>query len=287
MRLRIFLIVSLSITSVVLSGCSTLDPQSSKMAANPPSVDRNHYIEEVPFIKQNVAQCGPATLAMVLSYRAHAVSVDELARSVLTESKGGTLQSALVGGARREGLMAVPVTGFAAMIREIAGGNPVIALQNLGLSWWPKWHYVVVTGYDLDSKTLRIHSGAEKNRKISFKDFEIDWSPAHYWGLVVVPACQLSESGNEFDHVTSAAILESLNKSKEAEDSYIAILKRWPQSLGAMLGLGNIYYASARYGEAQKILEKAKQFHPDSAAASHNYEIARKKNQSFDRSLRR
>jgi hypothetical protein len=54
----------------------------------------------------------------------------------------------MIGAARRHGRLAYLITGPDSMFEEVAAGHPVIVLQNLGLSWYPVWHYAVVVGYD-------------------------------------------------------------------------------------------------------------------------------------------
>ena len=36
-----------------------------------------------------------------------------------------------------------------------AGALTLLVLQNLGLSWLPRWHYAVVVGYDLAEVAYR------------------------------------------------------------------------------------------------------------------------------------
>ena len=59
----------------------------------------------------------------------------------------------------------------------------------------------------------------------------------------------------------------------EALVAYQTILAKWPQSLGAHLGLANIEYAKENYKKAAELLSKAHKLHPESAAVKHNLDI--------------
>ncbi len=259
-----------------LTGCATTPLQSKTIVERPPHVARSHIIEAVPFIEQQTAQCGPTTLAMVLDYYGQKSDLEILTSQILTQSKNGSLQTNMVGGARRQGMMAMTLNGFNDLLKEVDAGHPVIVFENFGLSWWPQWHYAVVYGYDLDQQLVYLHSGKDRNLTLSFARFEADWRLGNYWGLVVLPTQELSASANELSHMNSAAVLESLAKP-EAEKAYSAILSRWPQSLGAHLGLANIYFSQADYKKSVQILKRARAFHPDSQTLNHNYSVAVKK----------
>ena len=266
----------IALLAQALIACATAPLQSKSIVERPPNVASSHVIKAVPFIEQQTAQCGPTTLAMVLDYYGQKSDMEILTSQILTESKNGSLQSNMIGGARRQGMMAMTLSGFSDLLKEVDAGHPVIVFENLALSWWPQWHYAVVYGYDLDRQLVYLHSGKDQSISLSFARFEADWRLSNYWGLVVLPPQTLSASADELSHMNSAAVLESLAKP-EAEKAYSAILSRWPQSLGAHLGLANIYFSQADYKKSVQILKRARAFHPDSQTLNHNYSVAVKK----------
>ncbi len=266
----------IALLAQALIACATAPLQSKSIVERPPNVASSHVIKTVPFIEQQTAQCGPTTLAMVLDYYGQKSDMEILTSQILTESKNGSLQSNMIGGARRQGMMAMTLSGFSDLLKEVDAGHPVIVFENLALSWWPQWHYAVVYGYDLDRQLVYLHSGKDQSISLSFARFEADWRLGNYWGLVVLPPQTLSASADELSHMNSAAVLESLAKP-EAEKAYSAILSRWPQSLGAHLGLANIYFSQADYKKSVQILKRARAFHPDSQTLNHNYSVAVKK----------
>src|SRR5262245_30139207 len=77
---------------------------------------------DVPFYEQKAYECGPAALAMALSYSGVSVLPDQLAPQAYTPGRKGTLQSDMVGAARRNGRIPFPVQGMPALLHELANG---------------------------------------------------------------------------------------------------------------------------------------------------------------------
>ncbi len=72
----------------------------------------------------------------------------------------------------------------------------------------------------------------------------------------------------------SAVGLEQLEKFDEAEKAYLAILQKWPFSLSALIGMGNIRFTQNRFSEAVIYLTAATIKHPESSTAWHNLALA-------------
>ncbi|MBC7457226.1 MAG: PA2778 family cysteine peptidase, partial [Bdellovibrionaceae bacterium] len=188
-------------------------------------------ISNVPFINQQVGQCGPATLTMALNYLGNGISVDEVAQQVYTPGMKGSLQTDMVTAVRRQGLLAIPIDSLDSLLREVSKGNPVIVFENLALSWFPQWHYALVFGYDLSKETVTMHSGSEKNKEWDIRKFERSWKLGDYWGLVILPADQLSATASELVHANAAVGLEQVGKKEQALTAYKTMLSRWSTSL--------------------------------------------------------
>ncbi|MGZ3713727.1 MAG: PA2778 family cysteine peptidase, partial [Bdellovibrionota bacterium] len=226
------------------------------------------------FIKQTENYCGPATLTMAMKHAGHMVSVEELASQVYTPGKKGTLQLDMMSASRRQGMLAVPIQGLSNLLHELAAGHPVIILENLAFSWYPKWHYALAYGYDLSKPEIILHSGSDQAKHWSMRKFERSWMYADYWGLVVLPPSEMAISGDELSHAAAAAGLEQAGKLAEAELVYRNILKRWPGSLGALIGMGNLAYTRSAFKESVGYLKEATKLHPLSAPAWHNLAVA-------------
>ena len=140
-------------------------------------------VAEVPFFAQEELQCGPAALAMMLNWSGIAIQPSDLTPEVFTPDLNGSLQSALIGATRRHGRVAYPITGSEALLAEVSAGHPVIVLVNLGLSWYPKWHYAVVIGFDFEREMIILHSGLTANEHLNSRVFLNIWRRSKYWGL--------------------------------------------------------------------------------------------------------
>lgn len=256
--------------SVSLCGCAATAVQTEAVLREPPGLPRTHLIPKVEFIKQTENYCGPATLTMAMRHAGKMVGVEEIASQVFTPGKKGTLQLDLISASRRQGMLAVQINGLVPMLREIEAGHPVIILENLGLSWYPFWHYALAIGYDLNEPEIILHSGPDQEKRFSMRRFERSWMLADYWGLVVLPPDQMAVSGDELGHAAAAAGLEQAGKIMEAEMVYKNILRRWPGSLTGLIGMGNITYARGEFKESVRHLEEATKLHPESAVAWHN-----------------
>lgn len=260
------------------SGCASSAVQTESLLQNPPvELPVRAETAPVPFVAQSEAYCGPATLTMVLRHYGRDTDMNTVAPLVFTPGQKGSLQSDMTGAARRLGMTAVPVRGLPALLGEIAAGNPVIIFENLALDWWPQWHYAVVYGYDLQKPEVYLHSGPDAGKRWNMKKFERSWMLGDYWALVVLPPDRLAATADELAHAGSASALEEIGKISEAAAAYQAMLRQWPRSLPALVGLGNISYLRHEYAESAAYLRRAVEFHPDSASARHNLSVAEAK----------
>lgn len=226
--------------------------------------------KNVPFFPQEENYCGPAALATVLTWTGITVDPVQIAERVYTPDREGTLQSDILAAARREGRLAVPVGSLRDVMTEIAAGHPVLVLQNLGLDWYPQWHYAVVVGYDLEAGQLTLRSGEERTRLVALDTFARTWARADEWAIVVLPPATLSASAGEASMVLAAAGLERASRATDAALAYDTILDRWPDSGAALIGRGNARYAAGDLKGAAVAYRAALVRHPTSAAAWNN-----------------
>lgn len=261
-------------TLVALAGCASQTQQVDHLLSASPSGPRSHQIAHVPFILQSSGLCGPAALSMVMGTYERNISVDEIAKQVYTPGMKGTFQSDMISASRRNGMLAIPIEGFSALLAEIAADHPVIVFENLLLSWLPQWHYAVVFGFDLDRETIQLHSGPEKSKIWDIRKLERSWKLADYWGLVVLPPNLLSASADEFSHAKAAAGLEQAGHRTEALVAYKTMLSKWPQSLTALIGLSGQAFEDGKFKKAVALLTIATVHHPTYASAWHNRALA-------------
>ena len=201
-------------------------------------------------------------------------SLDELSHQVFTPGREGSFQADLLAASRRHGMLAVSVHHLRDLLGELAAGEPVLILQNLGLSWYSRWHYAVAVGYDLDHDQISLHSGSDHSELMDLGTFEHTWDRGGDWGLVILPPHHLPVLLPERDIVDAAAGLELAGQWIAAEAAYRQILKRWPHSLEARIGLANTRYAAHDLKNVIVELQVAVADHPRAAPAWHNLAIA-------------
>jgi Peptidase_C39 like family/Tetratricopeptide repeat len=267
MRWRPWRAVMLAVLSA-LAGCAT--PEVAALRADGGGLPPRAEVASVPFHPQQEQYCGPAALATVLGWSGLPARQDAIAAAVYTPGREGTLGHDLVGAAGRHGRLAVPVADLPSLLREVAAGRPVLVLQNLGLGWYPQWHYAVVVGYDLAAGELALRSGEERRRVVALDTFARTWARADRWAIVVLPPDALPASAAEETVVRAAAGLERAGRAGEAALAYDTILRRWPGSLGALIGRGNARYATGDLDGAEAAYRSALVRHPGAAVVWNN-----------------
>ncbi|HXH65039.1 MAG TPA: PA2778 family cysteine peptidase [Mariprofundaceae bacterium] len=255
---------------LITSGCAAT--QTAALLRQPPArLPASAEIASVPFFPQQAYQCGPASLAMTLSWAGAKVTPEALAPKVFIPEKHGSLQVELIAAARRYDMLAyVLQPELADLLAEVAAGHPVIVFQNLGLSWYPVWHFAVVTGYDLAHRRLILHSGPDNRLYMPMSTFEHTWARGGYWALLTLPPSTLPQTASEPRYLDAVIALEQTGHDASAAAAYRAALTRWPQSETAGMGLGNSLYAMGRLKEARAAFLQLTRDHPDSAAAFNN-----------------
>jgi len=255
------------VLSLVLSGCGLLSTGPLFQTQGGPA---RAMVADVPFFAQEELQCGPAALAMTLNWSGIIVQPSDLAPEVFTPDLKGSLQSALIGATRRHGRVAYPIAGSEALLAEVSAGHPVIVLVNLGLSWYPKWHYAVVIGFDQEREEIILHSGLTPNEHLIYRVFLNVWQRGDYWGLLVLPPDRLPAAAGEGDWLEAVAGLERTGQWQEAAVGYSAALKRWPQSFVAWMGLGNSRYSLHDLAGSAEAFRRATLLQPENGIPFNN-----------------
>jgi tetratricopeptide (TPR) repeat protein len=251
---------------LTLAGCGGFFTRMPQPADGPDQV----LIETVPFFAQDEYQCGPAAMAMLLSWNGLAVSPAGLSPQIYSPALEGSLQPALIAAARRHGHLAYPITGSEALVAELAAGHPVLVLQNLGLSWYPRWHYAVAIGYDRPGDKIVLHSGKIEADHMPFRVFDNTWARSDRWGLVVLSPDRLPATATEETYLAAAVGLEQARQHQAAAAAYQTALNRWPDSFVAWMGLGNSLYAMEDPVGAEQAFRGAAKLQPVNGAAFNN-----------------
>lgn len=254
--------------AVALGACAA--PQAERLTQDRGTLPAQAKVEDVPFFAQERLYCGPASMAMVLAWSGVEVTQESVAPAVYTPGREGSLPADMAAAPRRYGRLAVPVATLNDVLAELAAGHPVVVFQNLGLSWLPRWHYAVATGYDLDTSEIILHSAMIQDHRTPLSKFEHTWRRGNYWALTVLPPDRLPARAEPLAVLRGASGLERVGDHKAAAAAYAAALRRWPDNLGAAIGLGNARYAMGDRLGAEAAFLAAATLHPEAPAAWNN-----------------
>lgn len=255
---------------ILLGGCATQQTQAM-LKIRPAQLPQQTELTEVPFYPQEINQCGPASLAMVLDAGGAKVTPQDLTLQVYLPGREGSLQVEMLAATRRNGLLAYELgPKLEDLLAEVAAGTPVLVLQNLALSWYPVWHYAVVVGYDLRREEIILRSGLERRQVLPLTTFERIWARSGYWAMLALPPGRVPHTATETAYVAAAIALERNVPPKAIEAAYGAALERWPHNLSARIGLGNAAYAQGDVRRAEQTYRQATLDHPDSPIAFNN-----------------
>ncbi len=254
---------------ILVSGCATAQ-QTRDLLDDPGALPRKAIVANVPFFPQEKYYCGPAATAMTLAWSGLPVTQEQMAEQVYTPGREGTLQPDVIAAMRRNGRMTVPVDTLRELLGEIAAGRPVLVFQNLGLDFYPQWHFAVAIGYDLDDGDLIMHTGPFDNRPVALRTFEHTWRRGGYWALVVLKPGEMPVAAEEMEIMRAATGLERVSRHADAGKAYEAIIERWPRSFPAWMGLGNVRYATKDLAGAEEAWRGAIAADPENAAPAWN-----------------
>lgn len=243
--LRLLLIIaSLTTSLVLLVGCQ-MPPQTRALLDNRPAIKPHYQIQNVPFYPQQQFFCGPTTLAEVANYHQQSLNPFDIAPLTFVPGLEGSLQIEMVAATRQLGMVAYAQQGkLQQLLRLLADDIPVIVLQNNSIAWLPQWHYAVITGYDLDSELLTMHSGVTPNHTLNFSTFERTWQRANYWMLAMLPPEKTSASLEPFLYTKACQDLLDTGQGDVAVVALKSAIVQWPDYWLGYFLLANHYLES-------------------------------------------
>lgn len=256
---------------LILAGCAST-PMSEQILSQPtPSLPPAVELIHTPFFSQDEFQCGPAALATVLGATGIEVTPETLSPKVYLPGRLGTLQVELLAATRRYGRLPYLLeASLQTLLHEVKAGRPVLVLQNLGVSWIPRWHYAVVVGFDLQQQKLILRSGTIKRYNIDMALFERTWQRSQHWAVLVLKPGELPVGGSESSYFQTVADFENNQASPASIIAYQAGLRRWPESRPLGMGLGNAFYQTGKRISASQSFQQVIAHHPDYAPAHNN-----------------
>lgn len=247
-------------------------PQTRQLTETPPAdVTLVRELVEVPFFPQEQYQCGPASLAMLLQASGVSVGPEELVPRVFVPERQGSFQVEMLAAARAYGRVSMPIDPtLYSLIRWLDAGQPVLVLQNLGLNWYPFWHYAVVVGYQLDDRKLILRTGITERYVVDMSLFERTWARADFWGMVALPPGQLPVAEDSSRYFQAVAAFERSADPQMANKAWRAGVRAWGDSLPMWMGLGNNWYGQGRYADAEDAYRAVIQRQPAYGPAYNN-----------------
>ncbi len=225
-----------------LAGCSSVAIDTSLLQYA--HLPLKHSLDSTPYFPQIEDQCGPASLATLLVANGIDVDPEQLRGKIYIPGKQGAVTTEMIARARKYGLLVYQLAPkIEDVLSEIAAGNPVLVMQNLGFAWLPRWHFSVAMGFDLERKIISLRSGHEKKHDVPIRLFMKTWERADQWAIVVTQPDRLPATAIPESVILSASQLEQVGEVNTAFIAYQAILERWPEEAPAAFGAGNTAYA--------------------------------------------
>jgi tetratricopeptide (TPR) repeat protein len=243
-------LASASFLFLVLNGCSTIPPSMSAYgpAASP------LVLVDTPFYPQQQYQCGPAALMTLLTASGVATTLNAVTAQVYIPAREGSLQTEILAASRAaERIPYVLAPGLASITAELAAGRPVRVLQNLGVSWAPRWHDAVVVGTDAQNKKVVLRSGTDLRRTTRSSVFLRTWRRSDYWAVTTLKPGELPANPDRVRYVEAVAGLEQTGHFEAARDAWRAGRSHWPDDAVIQFGLANTEFALGNFTAAERL----------------------------------
>lgn len=255
---------------LLLAGCSST-PKWPATDDSTTSLQTRTVLDDVPFYPQELYQCGPAALAMMLNSQGLNTNPEILRELVYIPGREGSLQVEMVAGARSHNMLVYTLDGkLESLLREVEAGNPVLVMQNLFYNWWPQWHFAVVMGFDPEKKTLILHTDTRERHESRVEVFANTWARSDYWAAVILPPDQIPATAKPLKYLSAANDLETTGRTNAAMTAYRTAERRWQDQPAAILGQGNIAYTRQHVQQARKHFDRMVSKFPNEAVGWNN-----------------
>jgi len=273
--------------AMVLGGCASTPQTSRLLASIPAEFNQPVVLENIRFFPQDDYQCGPASLATLFHWQGIDISPDALRQQVYIPERKGSLQIEMLAATRRQGLLPYILRPqLDELLSEVKHGRPVLVFQNLGVSWYPQWHYAVVIGFDLHQEQLILHTGRSRAYAMDIHTFERTWMRTRRWAMVALRPGQMPANPEPGRYLDASVGLERTGQLDLVRTAYAAGLQQWPENQALNMGMGNLHYAQHEFRLAQKYFTQVTLRYPDFAPAHNNLALTLAHQGHFDSAYR-
>lgn len=264
--MRLFYTCPLVVAALVLvAGCASYPAAGFKPGT------RAQAVPDTPFHPQTRYQCGPAALLSILEHSGAQTSMSALVERVYVPERQGSLQAELLAAARAAGRIPYRIDGtLEALAQELAAGRPVLVLQNLGVSWAPRWHYAVVYAVDPENGSIRLRSGTEPERLTPASLFLRTWARGDFWAIVVLRPGELPAQPDPERFVAALLAMDATGHGDAALPSWRSAHAAWPDLALPLFALGNAALAAGEPADAEVLFRRLLGNEPRHAAARNN-----------------
>lgn len=270
---------------LLVNSCAVA-PQTEFLRSQTLDIPVAHEMLDVTFFPQEQFYCGPTTIAEVLNFYGHDLVPEQIAPSLFIPGREGSLQLEMVAAVRQYGLLAYAERGSLRQLFSLVSDDiPVVVLQNLGTSWYPRWHYALVIGYDLEDETVVLHTGVTERRRAPMNVFENTWRRGDYWLLAAVPPAKSSVHFDRFMFTRAAHDLIEVGQTDAAIRALESASQQWSDYYLPFLLLGN-HYLDQDASLALNWYEKGLGSGSGNTSYLNNYAFALLRNGNRERALR-
>ena len=252
---------------VLLGACQSLAPLGNDMPAA-------QQVSGVPFFPQEKYQCGPAALATMLGSAGVSVDDQALVEEVWLPQRRGSLAMELVAAARARERLVYPVNTPEALIQQLDAGQPVLVMQNLAFTFYPRWHFAVVTGYRDQGATLILNTDTREAEPENWNRFVRTWARADYQGWAILPPATLPAGARPVALVRALEELAGTAGAAAATPYWQTAGERFQEEYLVQFALGNHLWAVQRPQDAIDAWQAAARARPSEFAAWHNLALA-------------
>lgn len=259
--------VSALLVSGILTGCGTIPPAIGDYGPAPSHLE----LVNTPFYPQEQFQCGPAALMTLLTASGVETTLAAVTEQVYLPARQGSLQTDILAATRAaERIPYVLAPGLGSITAELSAGRPVLVLQNLGVSWAPRWHYAVVVGADAENKRIVLRSGTDARRIMRTSVFIRTWQRSGFWAVTTLTPGELPAHPDRARYAEAVAGLEQTGHSLAARDAWLAGRLHWPDDAVIRFGLANTEYALGNFSAAARLYRDMLTEDGDSLVARNN-----------------